>query len=237
MSAEVARFVPPRWVVPGAPVPAETGPYAVAVHGCHLLAAVASHDVRGVVPAPRWRPRFGDDDLVGWVTVGAYLGASVLAVGARRRTHPVRDLDPDGARRLARFWAVVAVAMVVLGINKQLDLQTWLIEHARRAAFDEGWYDQRRRVQAVFVVGIAAAGFAATAWGARQLRGVAHHVALALVGLGAIVSFVAVRAASLHQIDHLLSLGPIRLNTVLELGGIGLVALAGLRFLRTPAAA
>lgn len=75
-------------------------------------------------------------------------------------------LDPGDARRLTRFWTVTAVAMVVLGVNKQLDLQTWLIEHARRAAFAEGWYDDRRRVQAVFVLAVAAAGLGVPPGGA-----------------------------------------------------------------------
>lgn len=215
-------------------------PYAGPVPGRQLLVDAVARAAVGAVPAPRWRPRFGDDDLVGWCTVVAYVLAAALAWRARGRIRALGDaadddgLDPGDARRLTRFWTVTAVAMVVLGVNKQLDLQTWLIEHARRAAFAEGWYDDRRRVQAVFVLAVAAAGLGATWWGVRQLRGVAHQVALALVGLGVIVSFVAVRAASLHQIDHLLSLGPVRLNTVLEFGGIGLVALAGLRVVRRP---
>jgi hypothetical protein len=47
--------------------------------------------------------------------------------------------------------------------------------------------------------------------------------------LGFLVTFVAVRAASFHHIDRWLGYGVVRLNWVLELGGIALVALSALR--------
>ena len=52
-----------------------------------------------------------------------------------------------------------------------------------------------------------------------------------------LVSFVLIRAASFHHVDLLLRAGPVRLNWVLELGGIGLIALtSGSRSARVRAA-
>jgi hypothetical protein len=44
-----------------------------------------------------------------------------------------------------------------------------------------------------------------------------------------LVSFVLIRAASFHHVDLLLRAGPVRLNWVFELTGIGLIALAARR--------
>ena len=42
--------------------------------------------------------------------------------------------------------------MIVLGINKQLDLQSDLTWAAKIAAHKEGWYDLRRGVQGLFLL-------------------------------------------------------------------------------------
>jgi hypothetical protein len=44
------------------------------------------------------------------------------------------------------------------------------------------------------------------------------------VGLGFLMTFVAVRAASFHHVDQWLRHGVVRLNWALELGGIALIA-------------
>jgi hypothetical protein len=130
---------------------------------------------------------------------------------------------------LVRFWGLVLLTMLVLGINKQLDLQTWLTEIGRDLAHQQGWYEVRRPLQAAFIGLIGLTGAVATVALAFAMRHVFHRVVGALVGLGALVTFVIVRAASFHHVDVLLGRGRVRLNWVLELGGIALIAVSAFR--------
>jgi hypothetical protein len=56
------------------------------------------------------------------VTVGAYFAAAYLCWRCARRS-PVDGKGWSGTRL---FWYLFTAALVFLGFNKQLDLQTWL---------------------------------------------------------------------------------------------------------------
>jgi hypothetical protein len=130
---------------------------------------------------------------------------------------------------LVLFWLLVLCAMVLLGINKQLDLQSWFTQVGRDLATAQGWYQERHSVQTTFIAALVLAGLIGMTAMALWLRWVFGRVAGAVLGLGFLVTFVAVRAASFHHIDRWLGYGVVRLNWVLELGGIALVALSALR--------
>ena len=61
---------------------------------------------------------------------------------------------------------------------------------------------------------------------------------LALIGTGFLITFVIIRAASFHHFDEFIGfvVGGVRMNWVLELGGIACVAIAACR-VRRPGAA
>ena len=190
----------------------------------------------------RWHPGIGDPGVVGWLTVVAYFAAAGLAYRALRLHRAVTRVD-DGPRPPAttpsrflrdeavlwRFWALVVLSMLLLGFNKQLDLQTWFTEVGRDLAHRQGWYEVRRPLQVAFIGLIALIGACLTAALAFAMRHVLRRVVGALVGLGALVTFVIVRAASFHHVDMLLGRGRVRLNWVLELGGIALIAISAFR--------
>jgi hypothetical protein len=118
-----------------------------------------------------------------------------------------------------------------LGINKQLDLQTLLIQKVRKQAYMHGWYSDRRRYQVEFIATILAIGVAATIGLAFWLRRVLRRVVLAIAGIGMLVLFVVIRAASFHYVDRALSLGGrVRVNWIIELSGIGLIVAAALHW-------
>ena len=175
----------------------------------------------------RWHPGTGDPSVLGWLTVVGYFLAALLSFRAMR-AHQARAGagGPAGKdeRLLARFWGLVLVAMFSLGINKQLDLQTLFTEIGRDLAREQGWYEVRRRYQVAFIVSVAVVGLASTAVLAFVMRHVLRRMVGGLLGLGALVTFVVVRAASFHHVDLLLMRGRVRLNWVLELGGIALIA-------------
>jgi len=192
----------------------------------------------------RWHPGIGDPTILGWLTVVAYLVAAVVSFRSlrlcRSRAKRLARVDRDASReerRLALFWCFVAVAMAALGLNKQLDLQSFLTEVVRDRAIRQGWYESRGEYQLAFVACVAVVGVLGTSWLAFALRRSVARVRLALVGLGTIASFVVVRAASFHHIDAILVRGPLPLNPILELGGICAVVVGARRFLAARRAA
>lgn len=180
----------------------------------------------------RWHPGIGDPTPVGWLTVAAYAVVAVLcahaAVVARRAERRYAGLAGDVARDerdMKHLWLLAAVTMALLGVNKQLDLQTLLIQNIRRRAYVDGWYGDRRRYQKDFIVVVSAIAFVGVLAVSVWLRRVLRRVLLAIAGLGMLVVFVIVRASSFHYVDKVLSLGGrIRVNWALELGGIALIS-------------
>jgi hypothetical protein len=177
-----------------------------------------------------WSPGIGDPTFAGWLTVFCYFGCAYLC---RRALKKARSLGPN-AHRLQQAWGVLGIAMVALGINKQLDLQSFFTVIARQNAFDNGWYDQRRVLQTwliKIIVVVGAVGGGSLAWYMRK-----HLKHFGLAGAGAVFLgvFIVIRAASFHHVDifiHSDALG-MKMNNVLELSGIGCVALNARRFSR-----
>lgn len=184
----------------------------------------------------RWHPGIGDPDFLGWFTTVAYLAAGGICTWAwRRETAAARSADGRGY--VPRFWLMLAIAMALLGVNKQLDLQSWFTQVGKDIAKSEGWYARRRPVQVAFVAAVGVVGMTGVGLVAWWLRGNFRRYRVAVAGLVYVACFVVIRAASFHHIDHLLHVGleHVRLNHVLELGGIGLIAWgAGRALLRIP---
>jgi len=136
-----------------------------------------------------------------------------------------------GLKKEGFFWLLFTGFLLFLGINKQLDLQTWLTLFGRHLAEDEGWYAQRRAVQAVFVGLVAILGASGLVFLWRWGRGDVRHYRLALCGGVFLACFIVIRAASFHYVDKMLSLqfSNVTLNCTLELGGIFCVAIAAAR--------
>lgn len=175
----------------------------------------------------QWSPGLGDNHWMGWLTVAVYLLAALAAGLAARRLAGAQGLD--GRER--RFWILTAGLLLVLALNKQLDLQSLLTMVARCHSQLAGWYEARRRVQEGFILLMAAGGLAGLGLLALFLRGILGRVWLALVGLGFVCVFVVVRAASFHHVDMALGskLAGIRLNWLLELPGPTLAAFVAMR--------
>jgi hypothetical protein len=186
----------------------------------------------------RWRPGIGDPTFVGWLTVAAYGVAAAAAVwalaGARRAQHRFTGVDERAARdqrAMKHVWLMIAVTMALIGVNKQLDLQTVLIQKVRQRAYVDGWYGDRRRYQLDFIVAMTLAALCAGIGLSVWLKRVLARMALAIAGLGMLVLFVLIRAASFHYVDKVLGLGDgLRLNAIIELSGIGLIIGAALQW-------
>jgi hypothetical protein len=175
----------------------------------------------------QWRPGIGDPSLMGWVTVAAYALAAITALGAARRARRLAD-PADDSRAI---WIAVATLMALLCVNKQLDLQSLLTDVGRVIARRDGWYDHRRDVQKWFLAAAVGTALVMSVFVLVAFREFwARHVLLA-AGLLFLLTFIAVRAISFHHFDEVLgtTLIGMRVNWILELGGIGMIGWAALR--------
>lgn len=191
-----------------------------------------------------WRPRIGDASFMGWLTVAAYGLTAVLCLVAALKQGAAADGGPKGAggagasgdesggaRSQRRLWLGISAVMFLLCLNKQLDLQSLLTNIGRIVAKRGGWYDGRRTIQFWFVVAVGLASVAAFVFLVRKTRSIFRGRAWLLLGLSMLLLFVVMRAASFHHVGEFLEkrvLG-LKMNWLLELGSIALVAVSAVR--------
>jgi hypothetical protein len=177
-------------------------------------------------PGFSWRPGIGDPSWGGWLTVALYLLAAlsfgVVAAGMRQRqAHAGSEV---------RIWAVLAILFAVLGVNKQLDIQTAFTEIGRIVAKEQGWYAERGAVQTLFVIGVGVLALVTALVVLYWSISAPVATRIALFGAVCVVGYVVIRAASFHHMDRFIGqrvLG-LRWNWVLEMGGITLAWCGGL---------
>jgi len=184
----------------------------------------------------RWRPQIGDPSFMGWFTVAAYAAAAILCFIAALQG--LGADDPKRNRRRRGLWLGAAVLMLILCINKQLDLQSLFTDVGRVLARREGWYGSRRVVQYWFVLAVAAAGAFTLIIMAWKIRSALRENRVMLIGLASLITFIIIRAASFHHVDMFIlsEILGIRVNWLLELGGIGLVSLGAAQAILRPRA-
>jgi len=173
-----------------------------------------------------WIPGIGDPTLGGWITVLLYVLASASSWGTARQIN---------AEEERRVWNSIAGLFVLLGINKQLDLQSAATEAGRVILGALGWYQQRQSLQLGFIILMALGCLVAAVALLRWARSAPVSTWLALIGVISVIGFVLIRAASFHHIDRLIGatfLG-LRWNWILEMGGISMVLLSSLWRRRT----
>ncbi|MCB8982101.1 MAG: hypothetical protein H6657_32270 [Ardenticatenaceae bacterium] len=161
-----------------------------------------------------WRPGIGDPTFMGWLTVFTYLLASITC-WLRSRT-----AISDDVQRERRFWQSLAVVLLLLGINKQLNFLSFFTSLSRTLAWQQEWWQERRSVQMLLigiVVLLIAVLIGASFW---RLRHLPRRILVASTGFWLLLGFVLIRATSLHAVDYYLytPFAGIKLNWVFELG-------------------
>ena len=179
----------------------------------------------------KWRPTIGDPTMMGWVTVAAYFFCGLVTL---KLCLASREIFPQQvASRQRQFWFCLGLMMLFLGVNKQLDLQSLLTAIGRYFAHRDGWYDHRRVVQVGVILGILGSLSLAMFSFVMYFKPIIRTNWLAIVGLGLLLLFIGVRATSFHHMDALINtrLLNVRVNWILELGGIATITLPALLFL------
>jgi hypothetical protein len=164
-----------------------------------------------------WRPGANDNTVGGWVVTGVYAIAVFLCWRAFFVVHSSKT-RPSVSKLPGLFWLALALGITALGINKQMDFQTALIEVGRALTLSAGVSQYRRKIEAAFVVvaGLVAIYLWAIFWklGRRSTR----PDRLVLLGTVATIGFVFLRTADiLHVIEKRNLLNQHRPLIVLEL--------------------
>jgi hypothetical protein len=176
-----------------------------------------------------WSPGIGDPTVAGWTTVVLYVAAAWSCYRVAK-TIGRRSGARDGRNREFWLWAIFSALLAALGLNKQLDMQTALTEIGRIMARQEGWYERRAIVQKDFIAILCASGATLAVLMLILLRRLGGFAKTAALGMCFIGLFVLVRASSFHKVDRFLGsrLVHLRMNWILEMGGIAVVLLAAL---------
>jgi hypothetical protein len=163
-----------------------------------------------------WTPTIGDPTIAGWLTVVMYIVATVLSY---------RCVQADWRNSLT--WAGVGIFELLLGINKQLDLQVLVTQVGRYLAKQEAWYQDRREVQLAFIVLLAVVFFLLIALIHLRTRSKPWPVRIALLGTSIELVFVCMRAASFHHIDSFLRTRWIGVMANVYLENLGILIVIG----------
>jgi hypothetical protein len=173
-----------------------------------------------------WSFAIGDPSLMGWLTVAAYFFAAGLSCLVFKNA---RDLFPQPTiQKQKAFWLVMAFTMFALGINKQLDLQSFLTDIGRYYAIQNGWYEHRKIIQSIFITAIVVTSACFMMFLIWYFRDTLKYNGLAICGLCLLASFIAIRASSFHHVDIFINttILSLRINWIIELSGIFMVVLA-----------
>lgn len=165
---------------------------------------------------------FNDRSGLAWFIVAAYFAGALAAFVASR----------SASRIEARFWLGVSLLLVLLGFNKELDLQSLLTEFGRNLTRAVEIYEQRRLLQGLFLLLLAGAATFAILRLTSMLRQSSAPMKTAAAGITMLFAFILLRAASFHHIDDWVTVDVrgLRSGWWLELAGIVVVALSALAY-------
>jgi hypothetical protein len=163
---------------------------------------------------------FNDRTTFAWVIVVCYFAGAGASVGAWTRAES----------RERRFWLATAILLVLLGLNKELDLQNALTQSARAVVRYLGLYEQRRLMQGGFLLVLGTAGLVVVVFLAGWLRKSSRPSKAAATGIVLLFAFVVTRAASFHHIDRwvTINVAGLRSGWWLELVGIAVIGVSAL---------
>jgi hypothetical protein len=187
-----------------------------------------------VIEHGHWKPGIGDPTVLGWVTTIAYFVAAGLcgayALQAQRGQSDGKVVHRQSFSRPSNsvFWWSLTIFMLLMGINKQLDLQVLVLQIARKISLEQGWSAERTIVRKWMVVCSAFVGLILIMWLVWVFRRVWRRYALALFGVALLGGFLLIRASGgrVTILGH--HPGHFPMFRVIEIGGIVCIGAAAL---------
>ena len=180
-----------------------------------------------------WHAEIGDPTVLGWLTAIAYLITAIACIVCWRKR--VQRMPGRGRRRLGAYWLILAVGLLLLAVNKQLDLQKLIYITGRNLAIRQGWFDQRREIMRIVLVGVGIVGVLSVAAVLLLMRGLWSRIWLSVLGVALLAAFAVIRVGELMDLSpltHTKLIGPVHLSHTLELTAITLVLIGSVLFNR-----
>jgi len=104
----------------------------------------------------------------------------------------------------AWFWWMMVAILILVGINKQLDLQMLLADFGRTYSKYHGWYDQREPIQRRVLALGACVGMAGLLGVGYKLKRAPKSTWFALCGVIFLGVNILIHLVSLHWAEHML---------------------------------
>jgi hypothetical protein len=167
-----------------------------------------------------------DQSIVGYTITAGYLLSSLLlfySLFCRANCY-----ESMGSKHNTLLWSASATLALLLGINKQLDLQTYLTQWGRDLFRNWGIYSGRRTAQLYASVLMISLIVAAAFYGIVFVRRVGWGLKVTILGLAICMAYVVLRLISIHHVDHWfrVDIGGWKMSWIVELTGVG-VTLVG----------
>jgi hypothetical protein len=181
----------------------------------------------------------GDSSLNGWATFLIYLVAAWLCAANARGSAAsaetgVRQVALAQSRR--RFWIVLAITLLLLGLTRQLDLPALAAQMTRGVLRQDGVYEERSGLQIGLIASVAMFGTIGLLIALFSFRRAEASVLVALMGIVLLLVFTVIRTISLHGVDRLLHRGVggpyLQVNNLIEIGALAVIAGASYVFAR-----
>ena len=141
----------------------------------------------------------GDPTILGWVTFGLYMMAAALTLQESKTGQKPPQNIP-----IQRAFKSLAILQFILGLNKQLDLQTSLIILGRYVADQAGLHNYYRQIQLFFFVGLLVGSTVAVAVNFKMLRAFWSAHPWVATGFGLVITYALIRAGSIDHVDQML---------------------------------
>ena len=173
-----------------------------------------------------WYWGLGDPDAGAILVTFLYFITGSLCFFVARRLH--LEESAFHTKSEVFFWIALGTLLILLGINKQADLQSLITLYGRDLFKYFGLYKVRRTFQIAFIAIVALIGSIVVALALSLVRYWNWCCKIAVMGLGFQSAFVVIRAASFHQVDQWLGIRllDMKMNLILESIGLVLILLS-----------
>lgn len=167
-----------------------------------------------------WMGLWGDPLISGTVFMAAYLlGALLILSGARRTQGRERTL-----------WRICGILFLFQVVNTHLDSHALIFTVGRCLAHAQGWYEDRRTVQAIAAITLALLlGLLLIFTAIYFFRSILGNLAL-VFGVSIALGFTVLKGINLHGLEAYYAgqYGPFRGADLIELSGVAIATLAAL---------